>query len=324
MKEAPLVSIGLISYNHGKYLKDCLDSIMNQTYRNIELVIINDCSTDKTPQIYQSYMKRLRERFIKVLYMEYSRNTGIECLSKNCNKLVNYSNGKYIKLFATDDIMVNTMIEDEVKYLEYYQEYAMCYAKIQIVNDNYCLGDIVKNTVILPKGENIKKGYGLYKELFINMPINATTAMFRKDIYTKYGGFDEEIQIEDTDFWLRLSIKEGIGYINKILAYHRKGETSISNYNTDAGREKFKFGYRNVTKMYQKHMEYMDKEFAIKILTNLYVYFFSCAISHNFRAEANYLYRKLLKYNIKLTKEQQIQWKLYQFHLGWIIQLISK
>ena len=107
---APLVSINLCCYNSEKYLRETLDSIVNQTYKDWELVIINDGSTDATELIIQEY----QARSYPIVY-HYQKNNG---LSKSRNKALQLSKGKYIAFIDHDDIWIAEKLQKQILLME--------------------------------------------------------------------------------------------------------------------------------------------------------------------------------------------------------------
>ena len=111
----PLVSVGIASYNNGKYIVETLDAILGQTYQNIELIIVDDCSKDDSVSVINDWIQHKRERFTEVRFMVNDQNKGI-CYS--CNRLLKNAKGKYFSLNGSDDIMLKNRIEENIKIFE--------------------------------------------------------------------------------------------------------------------------------------------------------------------------------------------------------------
>ena len=108
MNKKPLVSICIPNYNYGQYLSSCLDSILNQTYDNIEVFFRDNCSNDNSYEIAQSYRKKFRERGYYFSISDNKQNFGSLVNSKLAMRDIN---GKYIHILASDDIIKSTFIE---------------------------------------------------------------------------------------------------------------------------------------------------------------------------------------------------------------------
>ena len=106
----PLVSVCVPAYNHEKYIAECIQSIIEQDYKNIELIIINDGSKDKTDEVIKSYEQKCQERFVRFEY----RNRGNRGLSETLNEMVDWSHGKYFSAIASDDILLFNKILKEL------------------------------------------------------------------------------------------------------------------------------------------------------------------------------------------------------------------
>lgn len=113
MREASKVSIGVITYNHAKFIVECLDSIRLQTYSPIELIVSDDGSKDETVALIQNYALQYPD--FKFRFVAQPHNLGI---SKNCNFVFDQTAGDYFVCFAGDDIMLPNKIERQVKALD--------------------------------------------------------------------------------------------------------------------------------------------------------------------------------------------------------------
>lgn len=114
MRNNPLVSIVIITYNQSKYILETLESTRFQTYHNIELIISDDYSTDNTISICKDWLQKNKDRFINVKLVVPHKNTGTAI---NCNRGVNASTGKWIKLLAGDDKLPPESINDFVNFV---------------------------------------------------------------------------------------------------------------------------------------------------------------------------------------------------------------
>lgn len=110
----PLVSVPVITYNSSKTIVETLDSIYNQTYPNIELIVSDDCSTDNTVEICQKWISAHNRRFNNIKIIKSPINTGV---SANCNRAEDACNGEWEKMIAGDDILFPKCIETFLKYV---------------------------------------------------------------------------------------------------------------------------------------------------------------------------------------------------------------
>ena len=207
--DKPLVSVIVPSYNHEAYIEECILSIVNQTYQNIELIVIDDGSKDHSREI----LKRLQKQYGFVLV--FQENQGV---SKTMNKAIRqYAHGKYITGSASDDFLMLDKIEKQVRFLEENPYYDMVFGKVYMVDEK---SQIINNVKIFePFDEPVKQ---IPFELLIeNNRIPAPSIMFRKDIWEKCGGYSEDTIIEDFDLWLKIACVGKIAYVNDYFAYYR-------------------------------------------------------------------------------------------------------
>ncbi|MDG0811884.1 glycosyltransferase family 2 protein [Cohnella rhizosphaerae] len=215
----PLVSIIITAYNHEDYVGACLESMINQTYRNIELIVLNDGSKDRTHEVITAYEPKLAERFSKYTYID-KHNEGI---SVNFNKGIRMSSGDYIKTFASDDILLPQAIEHLVRFLEENSEFDVAYGDgYHILTKETDLTDFEFDEI--QRFSNItelKSGY-IYEHLLTMLPHMSTcTVLFRRKCFEEAGYYDESLSCEDMDLYLRYSREYQFGYIQQDIALHR-------------------------------------------------------------------------------------------------------
>lgn len=274
-----LVSVCLLVYNHGKYINECLKSLMNQTYNNIELLIIDDASTDDTcPKIYDT-MEELKCVFNRVLLI---RNSSNSCnISKNFNALIKESKGKYIKGFSGDDIMHPQCIEKLVKYLEENRDEILCYSNMYIVDDDYSLKDSVPYKTWFINHAPLQKNK-VFNALMKNNYIPSPTVLSRRIAYEKYGLYDEKIHYEDYDMFLHLSRVEKFGYISDKLVFYRRAADSISNIRKWKDKRKMLFSLSESSKVIKKHLKYINKNDRKEYIRNFYSDYIKRTISNRY------------------------------------------
>lgn len=208
-KHDPLVSILLPSYNHAKYIEAAIDSVYQQTYKNIELIVIDDGSTDKSFDI----LSGLQEKY--GFYLFQQENKGIICTLESLGEL---ANGEYISLFSSDDLYHPEKIELLVEYLEINQQFSMVYSKIALINDQSELVQVIE--------EPYQAGDIFYELLSGTFFINGLSALVKADAYfsiTRTNSY-----IDDLQFWLALSKNNKIGFVDEVTAYYRIHENHLS------------------------------------------------------------------------------------------------
>ena len=195
-----LVSVVIPCYNDDKYLGEAIVSVLNSTYKNIEIILINDGSTDKTKEIGVEF----QDKFKNVKYYE-QRNKGVSAAR---NLGVNHSSGEFILPLDADDKISSRYIELAAQCLEQNDQVKVVYSEAEFFG-------IKRGKWNLPEFDRNK----LARE---NMIFNA--GMYRKDDFLKCGGYAEEMAHgwEDWEFWISMLKGGGVVYkIPEICFYYR-------------------------------------------------------------------------------------------------------
>lgn len=216
----PLISVIMSVYNGEKYLREAVDSILKQTYKNFEFLIINDGSSDKSVEIINSYNDK------RIILVNNNKNLG---LPASLNKLIELSKGKYIARMDCDDICMPKRLEKQITFMENNPDVGLCFTngKVFGVPELKLTASYMRHFEILLKdsininnmtSEQIKALF-----LFIN-PFCHPTAMFRKEIIDKHSlKYSENIlKSQDLELWIRCSDKFPIHYMNEKLIYYRR------------------------------------------------------------------------------------------------------
>lgn len=233
-EEDIIVSVVLISYNAEKYIKNTLESVKIQTYKTLNLVISDDCSTDLTKEICENWIKNNSERFLSVIFTQMSHNKGVVF---NLNNGIKKATGNWIKILAGDDLLPPESIEKYINYIKKQGIKTICCSKsvsfiekngtIQIVG--YKPDPYTKKVFGMSATDQYKK---MLMEYVILLPI---TAIIAKELYDTIGYYNETFpEIEDQPFFLKIA-QNGIkiNYCDDIVGYmHRTNIDSISQTTT--------------------------------------------------------------------------------------------
>lgn len=225
MKDTPLVSLILISYKHKKYISDCMQSVLDQSYSNMEILYLDDASMDGTFEKASDYKERLLRKYERVEFIANSQNSG---LVKNLNKLVKISQGKYVKFLAADDFMLSCGIEKLVDYMESHPEDDMVFSNGIVGDENTHYPLINEDSYSSIYSSIPLSGNKLFDALYQEDFISAPSVMIRKNVYERVGLYDESIGIEDWDFFLRLAKEGSIGYLDAPTVMYRMLIDSLS------------------------------------------------------------------------------------------------
>ena len=206
----PLVSVLTSVYNGENYLKECVDSILGQTFDNFEYVILNDGSTDRTKNILEKYT----DSRIRIIHQD---NLGIP---KSLNKGISLCNTSLIAHLDADDYVQPYWLEKLFKFMENNPGLVFCGSRFEELYN----GKLYPQSFpFLEWDDEIRKSL-----CFMNIVPHSFT-IFRKPSFLKVGGYDPNLSIaHDYDLWIRL-LKEGQGHnLNEILGVLRIHEASIS------------------------------------------------------------------------------------------------
>lgn len=248
MNKEDLVTIIIPAYNHEKYIDRCIDSIINQTYKNIELIIINDGSKDKTSEIIKNRIKECKKRFKRFIFIDQEHKGQIKTFNKGCFK----ASGKYLSICSSDDAYTDNAIEVLCDFLLKNPEYVLA------VGDNYimdsegkrCYWDKKKNNVYcktdaayLTFADFLKR---IKKDIEFNSPNFGTYQSFLKGNYIPNGylfdreifinyikGYSEKALLEDYYLHLQLSKYGKYKFLNKALFYYRWHSSNTSKNNKE-------------------------------------------------------------------------------------------
>lgn len=209
MQHKPLVSILLLSMNHEDYISQCVKSIAEQTYKNIEIIYLDNASKDNTFITGKALMEQFSLPY-KAFYNAESKG-----ISENLNILINESSGQFILPLSTDDWWMPDNIQAKLTFLEENPECGMVYSDgynyykdgkkhLFSQNDSFFSGEILED---------------LLRYNFIKAP----SVMLRMDVLDEVGLYDENLLIEDWDLWIRIAEKYPIGLIRNPLIYYRYG-----------------------------------------------------------------------------------------------------
>ncbi len=214
-EQQPLVSIIMSSYNHKKFVEKAVVSAVNQTYKNIEFIVIDDGSKDGSPEL----LKSLQEKY--GFYLECRTNHG---LVKTLNyALKELAHGKYVCILDSDDYFALNKIEKQVEVLENNPECGLCYNPIYYIDENdKILSDAIdkKNTLTGYIFEEFFRGDAHIPDGGVLIPMN----VFRSIDY-----YDEDVALEDYQLWFKILSKYPACYINEHLTYYRTHATNVSN-----------------------------------------------------------------------------------------------
>jgi len=243
------------AYNHAKFIKESIDSVLNQTYQDFELLIIDDNSTDNSFEIIKSFNSN------KIKAFQNQQNVGMVL---NTNRLINMATGEYIAIINSDDSWHHQKLEKQLQFLEQNQQLAGCFTLANIINE--------KSKIIHPKKQSFvyhdRTREEFLADFFHNQQHNLCypSILLKKEVFDYVGLFNASLVVLlDFDMWVRILIH---GFHLKILPEKLTNFRYLSNNgNLSAGKKSMRsiLEIRQILLNYTKIADYSD---FIKIFPN--------------------------------------------------------
>jgi glycosyltransferase involved in cell wall biosynthesis len=216
----PKVSVIIPVFNGTNYLREAIDSVLSQTYKNYEIIVVDDGSTDETWAVIQSYGSSLRG---------IQKENGGVASALNCG--IRNATGDYIAWLSHDDLFLPEKLEHQVNFLREFRKFKACYTDYYVI-DAY--GRILKEveTPWYPRDEAIRK-------LFGSAYVHGSTMLIERTCFDRVGLFSEGLRYtQDTEMWLRLLRQFEVGRVPQKLAKGRshpaQGSCNVKTHEAEA------------------------------------------------------------------------------------------
>ena len=211
LSEGPLVTVLIPSYNHKQYVADSVNSVLKQTWKQVELIVIDDGSTDGSMELLSVLSSQYGFKYIA------QKNKG---LTATLNSVLDSANGKYFCMLSSDDMAMPDKLEKQVAFMEGRPDVGLCGGSaINIGAD----GEPLLKQKVLPYGELD------FDDVYMGQKKGPTapSMMARTEALKSVGGYDPDIRLEDMDMWLKLT--DGgwkIICLEDVFAYYRVHDTN--------------------------------------------------------------------------------------------------
>jgi len=216
MKSLPLISVCIPSYNHEHYIEDAVRSVIGQTYKNWELIIVDDASADSSPELLTGIAAEYPEKIRVILLDENVGN------SRAANLAASEAKGEYLAWMGSDDLMHPGRLARQVSFLQKNKAVGAVFSRVNIVDGN---GEAVQ------AGGNIfdKEIGELRFQLLEGNFLNAPSVMMRASVWREVGGFNPELfYVQDYDLWLRFLDNHEIVRLEERLTDYRVHGKNLS------------------------------------------------------------------------------------------------
>lgn len=215
-----LISVIIPNYNGERFIEQAINSVLNQSYKNIELIIVDDCSTDSSKEIIQNYC----QKDDRVRMVELKNNGGVSVAR---NRGIDEAQGKYIALLDNDDIWELDKLERQIDLAEKGADIVYC--SYDFIDEN---NETIKHPFFVPECTD-------FKHMLTCSVISCSTGFFKAELL-KTHPFDSEFYHEDYVLWMQLlKIPIVARGDTKVLMHYRQLNGSRSNRKSNAAKERW-------------------------------------------------------------------------------------
>lgn len=242
----PTVSVIIPSYNHEKFIKECIESVLSQTFQDFEIIITDDGSTDRTVEIIKSFGDPRIKLFV------LTENRGACIAANNC---INHSNGKYIAMLSSDDVWYPEKLEIQVKYLEEHPNIAVVFGKADWIDEASNL--IVHKEFPYQNVFNVdnRTRFEWLRHFFKNGNcLCHPCSLIRKECYNEVGLLDPSFaNLPDFDLWIRFCLKYDIHIMDqRLIRFRRLDREMNASGDVVTSRIRNRFEYKQILDHYLK------------------------------------------------------------------------
>ena len=225
----PLVTAFIGCYNQSRFVEECLDSVRNQTYPNLQVIIFDDCSNDNSVSVIDAWLKQRR---IDWDFIPHKKNIGI---CAGLNEVLRVARGKYISMVAADDVWLPDKTACQVAMMERMPaDVGVLYSDAFQIDEN---GERLPQMFIYAHRKFVIPPEGfLFDVLWEGNFIPAMTTLIRRECFKHVGTYDEDLCFEDWDMWMRISRIFRFAYDKMPAAKYRIVSSSAARAMSEAMR----------------------------------------------------------------------------------------
>ena len=230
-----LISIYITNHNYGKYIRQSIESVLNQTYQEIELLIIDDGSTDNSKDVISNYTRHDK------VQIKYQKRKGLNV----CNNIaLKNAKGRYMIRLDADDYLMTDAIEKMVRVLDENQSCALVFPDYHLVDSD---GMIIRTVFRHDFNDNVT---------LFDLPAHGACTMIRKSVLDIISGYDEEFDRQDGyDLWLKVIHKYKIKNINTPLFCYRQHNSNLTKNDTELLRTRAKIKAKHIKSIDYKSLD---------------------------------------------------------------------
>lgn len=291
--DSPLVSVIIVTYNSDKYIIETLESVKNQIYPNIELIVTDDFSSDNTVNLCKDWLTNNESRFVHCHLEKSAINTGV---APNANRGIKKCTGVWVKILAGDDILLPNCIKDNIEYVRTRENVKVLFSKMIpfVIRDNIMVKSDSKPSSCDIDFFSLSIEDKIHKLLFRNL-LPAPTSFILLSILTMYPYNEEFPFMEDYPEWINL-LSHGVdfSFLAKETVLYRLSESSISSvacsfYPHRMAKSYYLFYYKVLINLFSEK----DEDAYRKVRKRMFMVSFADAFLSNNRSSLfnRFLYR---------------------------------
>ncbi|MFZ4619225.1 MAG: glycosyltransferase [Bacteroidota bacterium] len=213
----PIVSIIIPAYNRASLIGETLDSVQEQDFSSIELIVIDDGSTDTTAGFVRNWIELHKSRFTGAYLRSFEKNMG---KSEAVNAGFAMAQGDYVMVLDSDDVLLPKAISTEIQFFVDHPDVDALFAGAFMMDDRTRTTKLVHTTQHSPSFIDVRISYG---DMLLNGNcIVASTVMMKRAVVKAVGGFRKELRYtHDLDYWVRICKEHTFGYVDQPVLYYR-------------------------------------------------------------------------------------------------------
>jgi glycosyltransferase involved in cell wall biosynthesis len=248
---SPKVSVCIPVYNGSDYIAESIDSVLAQNFKDFELIVCDNCSTDNTEEIVRNYKDS------RVRYFRNQKNLGYV---GNANRCLELAAGEYISIWHHDDCMMPDNLERKVRLLDEHPDVGFVHSNLVLIDVK---GEIVSQNIWNEDSRHdyIKNGMVVFREFMSYLPNGASifigAVLARRECYALVGGFSPELpHCDDSEMWMRMALFYNVACIGTPLVKYREHPASTTrNWGNNTSITYLNEHYLAAQMVFEKHSD---------------------------------------------------------------------
>ena len=239
----PKVSVVMAVLNGERFIGEAIDSVVAQTYKKCELVVVDDGSTDGTRACVDRYRDRIDIRYV--------RHPSPKGIATSMNDGVRNATGEMISFLDHDDSWFPSFVETQVRHLLRHPDVGMVHSDFQTIDTE---GNVIEESVAACRGRRRPSGH-VFLQLFMDSFIVGNSVLIRRECFDRLGYFDESLRWGDYHMWLRIARHYKVDYVDQVLTRYRQHPTQSTRSTSSQRPDEPPVGLRVIEKILDTYPE---------------------------------------------------------------------